>query len=378
MTSSSPRTVLVAAIVSGIAILASLALLVLDYLATTQGRTIQQVIDARWNRTLLLGVLLIIGLGWSIWLVRHRSWRDLAVIGVSVLTAVALIGTSVAAWGAINSPRDVVLTSMQCDAEALRTSGGDPLATCEIAAVDTIVLLSDTPSGSQWIPGAMEGNTTSRFDDLPGGGWDATITVDGPRDTTAVHIVAMRGDRATRIGAFTPTLNQENVRSEWRGVVRVPGDTDDIRVLFFESPGDEVPSAGLRMNVRACHGQSIRTFDPVQCEPMEITEPLVSEPTTTGARTWRYPISEVRGSTQAMTNLEARTYTLTPDFATIQMLTQSADVLIIPAAMPQTEENSVIRPGQSTFDVTVEPNSGELEYTVYVFPSGPTFAQGGT
>ena len=68
---------------------------------------------------------------------------------------------------------------------------------------------------------------------------------------------------------------------------------------------------------------------------------------------------------------------LQPDYAGIEMYTQSTDVLIIPSAMPQTEENSVAVPGESVFEVPIESNTGELRYTIYVFPTGPTFATSG-
>lgn len=75
-----------------------------------------------------------------------------------------------------------------------------------------------------------------------------------------------------------------------------------------------------------------------------------------------------------VSNLEARTYTLQPDYIAIENATQSTDVLIIPAAMDQVAANSLTEPGENEFVIEIDPSTGELHYVVYVFPTGPTYA----
>src|SRR5699024_1486915 len=111
------------------------------------------------------------------------------------------------------------------------------------------------------------------------------------------------------------------------------------------------------------------------CEPLETGSPLVYEKAPEGTRTWRQLHVFREGPAFVVSNLEARTYTLEPDYVNIEKTSQSTSVVIIPAAMDQVPENSVTSPGESSFDVQIESNTGELTYNIYVFPTGPTYAQ---
>lgn len=361
-------------IVTLAAVIVVAALYIINRLAIVRGRTLDQVQDARWNVPILAAVLLAIALVWLVWMVRRFGLRHIATVVTAMVAVALLIVTPLLAWQAGTASRELTVTNMTCDPEALRTTGGDPLMDCQENAVDTIVHISALESDDTWTPDSMEANTRSRFGDLPAGGWDARLTVDGPAETTAVHVVDVSGDRPVRLATFTPRFDEETARMIWSGPMRFPGGADNIRVLFYLSEQPASPSASLRFNVRACTGQSIRTFNAAECESYASSVPVVMEAPDDTARTWRYPINRMEGGTQVVSNLEARSYTFTPDLTSVQMLSQSADVLIIPAPLEQVESNAVAAPGVGQFQVEIAENTGPQEYVVYIFPSGPTYA----
>lgn len=357
-----------------LALVAIAWLFVQDVLANRRGRTIEQVHDARWNHVILAFALLIIAALWVAWLGRKRGIRFVGTIATSGVLAVMLVLTPILAWRASTQTRDITITNMRCEAEALQTIGGDPLMDCEDAAVDSIVQIGEVTDDKWRVPDVMEGNQKSVFSNLPSGGWDARVMVDGPADVTAVHIVDMQTDRGQRIATLQPQFDEESGYMRWSGVVRVPGSTDTLRALFYVSPTPAAPSAKLRFSVMQCAGQVIRDFVASACEPAMLNLPLVMETPTDTARTWRYPHSVMNNGVQTVSNLEPRSYTFQPDYPSIQIQTRSTDVLVIPAPMEQVEANSISTPGEDTFVIDIATNTGPVDYIVYVFPTGPTYA----
>lgn len=365
---------LVAAVLTVIAVIAGIALVALDSMAATGGRKIEDAPQPPLTLTLACIALLLVAIGWVIWLVRRQGLRHLATMIATGIAAALLVLTPIFAWQAFSSDRDLTVISMTCDAEALRHTGRAPLSDCTENAVETIVLLEAVSTERIWVPDAATGNLTREFDGLPGGNWKTRLTVDGPADTVAVAAVAEQGDKQVRLGTFRPYMDAESGRLRWSAVVPVDADVSTVRVLFYQSANPAVGSASIRFDVRECSGQNLRSFDASACQPFEGSASFVIEKSPEGPRTWRQPQVSRQGSTVVVTNLEARTWEFQPDYTSIEMYTQSTDVLIIPGAMPQLEENSITAPGESTFEITIEENTGELVYTIYVFPAGPTYA----
>lgn len=365
---------LVAAVLTLFVVIGAIAVASLDLIETARGREIEAAAKIPLTLPLVsLGLLLIAG-GWLYWLFTRYGRRHMLTIFVSVATALLFIITPLLAFQAFTSERNLTVISMTCDAEALRSSGGMALAGCEDNSVDTIVLLGGVQSDDSWAPDNTVNNLTREFHDLPGGDWKAMLTVDGPPDTVAVSLTGTRDGEDVRLGTFRPHMDAESGRLRWTSLVELDADMETVRIQFFLSANPAVASASIQFQVMQCQNQSIRSFDASQCEPMESNAPFVMEKTPSEVRTWRHPLVVRDGSMMVISNLETRTYKLQPDYAGIEMQTQSTDVLVIPTAMDQTEANSVVVPGESVFDVAIEPSTGVLIYTIYVFPAGPTFA----
>lgn len=370
----SPTLPLAAAIATVILVIGAVSVIVLDWLEHARGRNIEDAPQVPLTLPLVSGGLTLVAAAWLVWLIRQHGSRHILTMAVAGTLSLLLITTPLLAWQAFSSERALTVISLTCDAEALRTGGGAALANCQENAVDTIVLLGGVTNDDQWAPGETTGNLTREFHDLPSGGWETMLTVDGPPDTVAVSAVGSLDNEDVRLGTFRPYMDAESGQLRWTSLVRLDADISTVRMQFYLSANPAVESASIRFDVMECSGQSIRTFDASQCSPFASNTPFVMEQSPSGPRTWRHPHVTRDGSEMVITNLEERTYVLQPDYTSIEVHTQSTDVLIIPSAMPQIEENSVVVPGQSTFEVPIATNTAELTYTIYVFPSGPTFA----
>lgn len=365
----------VAAAVTIILVIGAIALITTNQLANLRGRNIENAPQIPLLVPALCLMLLLISIGWVVWLAKRYDYRHALTKIAMVSTALLIVVTPLVTIRAFSSERDLTVISMTCKAEQLRYTGAAPLTGCTEEAVDTIVLLEGVESDEQWVPTAAVGNLTRDFTNLPGSKWKALLTVDGPPDTVAVAAVADDGDSQTRIGTFRPYMDVESGQLRWTSLIPVDTDVSQIRVLFYLSENPAAESASLRFDVRECPGQTVRRFDASRCESFNSAAGFVAEKQAAGPRTWRQPRISTEGSTLVVNNLEARTYELEPNYATIEAYTQSTDVLIIPSAMPQVEENSITVPGESTFEITINENSGEQLFTIYVFPTGPTYAQ---
>ena len=372
-TSTQPGLALWAAMGTMVVALVGIALLFFYVLANARGRHIEGAPHPALTPTLVLAVWLLLATGWAIWLLRNDGSGALITRIVTAITLVLLIATPLVGWRAFTSERTLTVLSSTCTAESLRNTGGDPRTGCAENAVDTIVLLEAVQGDQTWVP-TNTGNLTREFFNLPPGSWDARLTVDGPAETVSVVAIGERDGATVRLGTLRPAADAESGRLRWSGVVPVADDVSRIEVQFYLSPNPAVTSARIRFDVRSCAGQTIRSFDAAGCEPMDATSPLVYEQSPEGARTWRQLYVSRDGESFVVSNLEARTYTLEPDYVNIEQSTQSTDVLIIPAAMEQVAANTITAPGENSFKIKIDASTGELLYVIYVFPSGPTFA----
>lgn len=367
---------LLAAIVATIVLaLAGIALISLDLLEQAGGRHIEDAPQPPLTITLVSLTALIVAAAWAIWLVRDRGFGSIISKIVIGLAAVLLMATPYLGWQALNSDRDLTVVTNICSAESLRNTSSNLRNGCEETAVDTIVLLEGVETDDTWVPDETTGNLTRTFNDIPGGNVETRITVDGPAETVTVTVVAERDGKQVRLGTLRPHTDVESERLRWSGTIPVDEDMTDLQVLFFVSENEPVQSARVRFNVLSCAGQSESNFDASRCEPLDTGSPLVYEKAPEGTRTWRQLHVFREGTAFVVANLEARTYTIEPDYVNIEKTSQSTSVLIIPAAMDQVPENSVTSPGKSSFDIQIESNTGELTYNIYVFPTGPTYAQ---
>lgn len=365
--------VLWAAIGTFVVVLLGIAVIAMNMLDTARGRHIEDAVQPSLTPTLVAAVALLMAVGWAIWLVQQRGIRNLAA-GIAVATAVVLlIVTPVVGWRAFTSERELTIVTTTCNAESLRNTGGDPRTGCTEEAVETIVLLEAVRGTDTWVP-VTTGNLTRDFTNLPPGSWDARLTVDGPAETVAVMVIAERDGAPVRLGTLRPHADEESERLRWSGVIPVASDVSSVVVQFYLSPNPAVESARIRFDVQACAGQNIRSFDAGSCEPMIASSPFIYERPPDGTRTWRQLYVAREGDSFVVSNLEARTYTLQPDYVAIENATQSTDVLIIPAAMVQVAANSITVPGENDFEIEIDASTGELVYVVYVFPAGPTYA----
>lgn len=365
---------LIAAITTVFLVIGAVAIIALERLEIARGRHIEDAPETPLTLPLVSLGLLVIAAAWLVWLRHRHGWRHILTTVLTGVTALLLVATPLLTWQALGSERELTVISMSCDADALRSTGGIAMADCEETAIDTIVLLGGVSSDAQWAPDETIGNLTREFHELPAGDWESMLTVDGPPETVAVSVIGEREDDDVRLGTFRPFMDAESGRLRWTSLVRLDADISTLRVQFFLSANPAVESASIRFAVMECRGQSIRDFDASQCSPMEANAPFVMEKTPSEPRTWRHPLVTRSGTELVITNLEERSYELQPDYAGIEVYTQSTDVLIIPSAMPQVAENSVAVPGESVFEIPIESNTGELSYTIYVFPTGPTYA----
>lgn len=369
-----PGLIVAAAIGTIVLAMLGIALIALDLLEEAGGRHIEDAPQPPLTITLVCGLGLLVAAGWAVWLARERGVGNLITRIVASTAVILLIVTPIVGWQAFSSDRQLTIVTSTCDAESLRNRGGDLRNGCSDEAVDTIVLLEGVDGDTIWVPDATNGNLTREFSDLPAGNWEAKLTVDGPPETVTVGVVAERDGEPVRLATLRPYADPESDRLRWSGVIPVDGDVTDLQVQFFLSQNPAVESARIRFDVRECAGQNARAFDASLCEPMEANSPLVYEQTPEGARTWRQLYVTREGQSFFVSNLEARTYTLQPDYVNIEKATQSTDVLVIPAAMDQVAANSITAPGESSFEVQIDTNTGELTFNIYVFPAGPTFA----
>lgn len=372
--SNGPALVLWAAIGTIVVVLVGIGLIAMNMLETARGRHIEDAPQPPLTTLVVSAACLLVAAGWATWLVRHRGSRDLATRLVSGIAVLLLIVTPIVGWQAFSSERDLTIVTSTCNAESLRNTGGDLRTSCTEAAVETIVLLGAVNGDKSWVPDTATGNLTREFHTLPPGSWETQLTVDGPADTVAVVVIGERDGDPVRLGSLRPQFDAASERLRWSGVIPVADDVATLQVQFYLSPTPAVESARIRFDVRACTGQTIRTFDAAGCEPIDVDSPYIYEQSPEGARTWRQLHVTRDGESFVVSNLEARTYTLQPDYVTIEKTTQSTDVLIIPAAMEQVAANSITEPGASSFDLEIDESTGELVYVIYVFPAGPTFA----
>lgn len=364
---------LVAAIGTIVLLLLAIVLLALDILARANGRHIEDVPDPPMAPVLVCGMALLLAAAWAVWLARTRGLKNTTTRIVAGIAAVLLVVTPLVAWQELSSHRELTVVSATCEADASRNAG---FSDCSEEAVDTIVLLQAVDGSNTWVPDSITNNLSREFTDLPDGPWEARLTVDGPVDTVTVNVIAERDGDPVRLTSLRPSFDEESDRLRWSGVVPFGSDISNVQVQFVRSPNPAVESARLRFEVRSCEGQNIRTFDASQCQPMDTDSPFIREETPKDTRTWRQLWVTREGGSFVVANLEARTYTLQPDYVFIEQETQSTDVLIIPAPMEQTAANSIAEPGASSFTIDIDANTGELAYIIYVFPAGPTFAQG--
>ena len=369
-----PAYLLAAIIATIVLALAGIALISLEFLEQAGGRHIENAPQPPLTVTLVSLTALIVAAAWAIWLVRDRGFGSIISKIVIGLAAVLLLATPYLGWQALNSDRDLTVVTNICSAESLRNTSSNLRNGCEETAVDTIVLLEGVETDDTWVPDETTGNLTRTFNDIPGGNVETRITVDGPAETVTVTVVGERDGKQVRLGTLRPHADVESERLRWSGTIPVDEDMTNLQVLFFVSENEPVQSARVRFNVLSCAGQNESNFDASRCEPLETGSPLVYEKAPEGTRTWRQLHVFREGTAFVVSNLEARTYTLEPDYVNIEKTSQSTSVVIIPAAMDQVPENSVTSPGESSFDIQIESNTGELTYNIYVFPTGPTYA----
>lgn len=370
-TSTPPRSLLflAALVATGLLSLGGIILLIMDYLRSQKRLAIEDANRVDLTRPLVVGVLFLISLGWLLWFWKKQGMRSIGTVVVSICSVALLVLTPLLTMQAFGSGRDLTVTTMNCDAETLLSSANNALAGCEDAPIDTIMLLNGIASDDQWLPETSSTNQVRTFADLPDGDWSATLTVDGPESTVTVYVLAERDGSWVRIGQLRPGMDSASGRLRWSGRISVNAADTNLKVQFAASANDAIPSAQLRFTVKSCNGQSTRTFDATACDATNPGASLVQEQTPQGTRTWRQPIVTLESGVVVVTNLEARTYTFQPDYLTIQTETQNTDVLVIPTAMEQVEANSITHPGDSSFDITVAPNTGVIEYTIYIFPA---------
>ena len=374
-THNHPAAITVVAIIGTVVVLiGGLTLAALAQLRALQNRPIEQVPTTDLTLAIVAGVFFLIALGWALWLRTRYGTRSLRTIIAAAISLVLLVATPVFAWAAFDGGRDLTIATMTCTASAQAASANDPLAGCESTAVDTIVLLQGVNSDSQWTPAAASTNETRAFTDLPAVSWKANLVVDGPESTVTAYALAERDGGWHRIGRLQPALDAASGRLRWSATIAVDANVRNLRVQFVLSEHEAVGSAQLRFVVYACSGQSPRTFAAEDCDAIDIDTALIREATPEGNRTWRQPVVTYDGGTMVVGNLEARTYTFQPDYTAIQVRTQATDILIIPAAMPQQEANSLALPGASSFPIDITSSSGVLEYNIYIFPAGAEFA----
>lgn len=371
-----PAYLLAAVIGTIVLALAGIALITMELLDEARGRQIEDAPQTPLTIALVIAAGCVVAAGWAIWLIRDRGFGSILSKVVAAVAVVLLIATPYFGYTALNSERDLTVTTSTCTAESLRNSSSNLRNGCEEAAVDTIVLLEGVKSDDTWVPDEATGNLTRVFADLPAGNWKTKITVDGPEEAVTVVVVTERDGKQVKLGTLRPYADQESERLRWSGIIPVSESDTDLQVLFFLSENPAAESAKIRFNVHSCDGQSAANFDASRCQPMKTDSPLVFEETPEGTRTWRQLHVFREGDSFVVSNLEPRAYALQPDYVNIEKTTQSTDVAIIPAAMEQVPENSITVPGESGFEITIESNTGELIYNIYVFPTGPSYAQG--
>lgn len=360
-------------VVTLLIVLAGMALAMLDMARSSGIQPIEAAAEPQLTLMIIVGIYAILAGLWTFWFARGRGVRSLATLVCAVLSVALLLAAGTIGWQALTQSRSLTIAPMTCAASGLKVSGGNPIDGCHDSAVETGVRLTGERTDDSW-NATTDASQTSSFVDLPAGSWTARLTVAGGDDTVAVHVIALRDNRWVRIGQLRPSLDIDSGELRWSGTIGTRETDRELRVQYFASENPAVASASIRFDVRDCTNQSIRTFDASSCQPLREAAVFLQEQSPEGVRTWRQPRVTIQGTTLVATNLEARTYELAPNYAAIQTATGGTDILIIPSAMDQTEENSVSVPGDSSFAVEITPSTGVIEYTIYVFPSGGQLA----
>ncbi len=360
-------------IITLLVVLAGVALAMLDMARSSGIQPIETAAEPQLTLMIVVGVYAILAGLWTFWFARGRGGRSPATLVCAVLSIVLLLAAGTVGWQALTQSRSLTIAPMNCAASGLKVSGGNPVDGCHDSAIETGLMLTGERTDDSW-SATTDASQTSSFADLPAGDWTARLTVAGQDDTVAVHVIALRDDRWVRIGQLRPSLDIDTGELQWSGKIGTRETDRDLRVQYFASENPAVASASIRFEVRDCVNQSIRTFDAANCQPLAKAAVFVHEQSPEGVRTWRQPHVVIAGTTLVVTNLEARTYELAPNYAEVQTVTGGTDILIIPTAMDQTEENSVSVPGDSSFPVEITPSTGTIEYVIYVFSSGERLA----
>lgn len=316
-----------------------------------------------------LGVFLIALLWLGTWIRARWDITPLPII-VGIIGVLALVFAGRAFWQNLDASQPIRVVTYDCDADATRlreAAEGIP-AGCEIAPETARTTLGTVDDIAMEKPDAGD-TTAASFIDLPRGTYEALLATTGTPETATIILAAETDD------GLRPVSRLEHEQGEeWRGTIALHPNLETYALLRYDSAYPAAPEATLRFTVQHCVGTSAADFDAGACEPASLTTEIVEIlPPEDPANAGRPPMVAIEDDSLVLTNLEERTYTLSPSMSLV-----GNGVLVIPSEDTQTADRNILQQTGAplgTFDVEVTGETRDREYTVYVVEEGVTFAR---
>lgn len=315
-----------------------------------------------------LGVFLVTLLWLVTWLRARWDITPLPIV-VGIIGVLALVLAGRAFWQNINDsqPIRVVIYNCESDAALPRESRDGIPDGCEIAPDAGEMTLGTLDDPAMEAPDE-DAEAAHVFADLPRGTYDAVLTASGNPDSALLVLAA-----ETNEGVRPVSRLQHELAEDWRGTIALHPNLETYALLRYASPYPAAPEATLRFTVQQCMGTSATDFDTSACEPTTMATEIVEIlPPGSGAESGRPPAFTIEGDSLVFSNLEERTYTLTPAIRLV-----GNEILVIPSEETQTGDQNILQQigaPLGTFEIEVTGETRDRAYTVYVIEEGVTFA----
>jgi hypothetical protein len=316
-----------------------------------------------------LGVFLIALLWLGTWIRARWDITPLPII-IGMVGVLALVFAGRAFWQNMDDSQPIRIVAYDCDSGATRPGEGpDGIPDgCALAPEPGDATLGTLDDPAMEEPDDDD-TTASAFTDLPRGTYEAVLTATGTPDTATVILAAETDD------GLRPVSRLEHRSGDsWRGTIALHPNLETYALLRYDSPYPAAPEATLRFTVQHCTGTSAADFDSTACEPAPMTTQIIDilppdDPTDAG----RPPTVAIEDDTLVLTNLEERTYTLSPAMSLV-----GNGLLVIPSEDTQTADRNILQQTGAplgTFEVEITGETRDRAYTVYVIEEGVTFAR---
>lgn len=319
-----------------------------------------------------------IALVW-IGLFRAFRWRPLAI--PIVVTVAALLISGAMYWQGQRASQSVTIETLGCPASLDPAGAGrdrlDELCTPMDALPDAMRWTDDHGGDAVGDPGNAHGSART-VHDLPVGTYQVDASTTAPPETAMAYIGHRDSDGIVLDRRLQPDVGGALPGRAWQGTITIDRDQRDMVQVFFLSSGPAAPDASISVTVHECSGTSFTSFDPASCTEIRAPAlPLMFADTGSATQSWRVPVAAVEDGQMRISNLEARTYQVSPSDG---IGGPDAQYLLIPGDAEQTASNNVLSlnasSGREEGEIEVAASSHELRYELYIIqPSAPVLAE---